>query len=103
MVSRFSLVPDGEHQDGVLLRLIGVERDIPCSSLRNHELTQPGFSLPANQRMTNQDGSGLIDQVECLQRILTAFGKKIADTFEVGKRLARIDYFRHGLASGLSV
>jgi len=40
MKARRSLLPDGDHQYGVVLRFLCVERDIAGSPLRNHEFAQ---------------------------------------------------------------
>ena len=97
MKARRSLLPDGEHQYGVVLRFICVERDIAGSPLRNHEFAQ------AYQGMTRKDANGRIDQVRRFQRVRAAFREKVADPFKDGQRLVEITYSCHDLVRGLPV
>jgi hypothetical protein len=52
--SSFALMPDGEYQNGIVIGLITVERNITSSSLRNNQFSQSMLGLAANQWMASQ-------------------------------------------------
>jgi hypothetical protein len=86
MVTRLALMPDGEELDVVPAEPRAVQRDVPGTAVRDHELPQASPDGPADVRVTLEDRDG-VDDHRCggdrSVRILDR--EEIDESIEVGQ------------------
>ena len=78
---------DGENQDGIMIVLEGVEREITGPAAGDHEFVQTVPGRAADQGMTFQYRDGFRQQADgfgCRRRV--GLEQEVGQSFEVGER-----------------
>jgi len=95
-MASFPLVPNGEHQYNVLPLLIAIERHIATLAVGDQEFPQSLLTRSANKRMSLKNLNSVANYVDRFDsRLWCILNEKIGQSLQVGKRVARVDYFRH--------
>ena len=95
---------NGEDQCDVFKWLVAVKGNIAASAVRDDELAQLMLARTADERMSLQYFYAIANDVDRCDRGTRSFLEKgVGQSFEIGKGLARIDYFRHARAFGRGV
>lgn len=96
-IIQLTLVPDGENADQFLLGQEAIKRDIAGFAVGNDQLAHVPFDTSAYQGVIRQDFYGIADGGRRrYRRAWVVLGKEIKYALDVGKRVLRIDYLRHG-------
>jgi hypothetical protein len=86
MVPRFALMPDSEDLDARLAGCHSIQRDVPGTAVRDHELAQAPPYRPADVRMTLEYRHGVHDHRrgrDCSVRVLRS--EEVEQPIEVGQ------------------
>ena len=82
---------DRKNQDGILIFLEAVERNIACASSRDYQLPQTMLDRSADQWMTNQQLDSFFNQANRLDcRDWICLDQKVGEPFEIGECMAGI-------------
>lgn len=93
----------GMDQNGLLFFFEAVEGHVTCSAAGDDQFPQFMLDGTPDQRMAPQHGDCFLDQSDCIRsRNRVVLGKKVGESLDVGKRLARIAQLRQDLAFGLA-
>ena len=83
---------DRENQDGILVGLKAIKRNIPSLTARDHQFSKIQFNWTTYQGMTLQYGDGLFNQFNCLRsRQRINLQQEICQVFKIDKRSFRVD------------
>lgn len=92
-----------KNQDSILLILKAIQSDVTGESARYHQLSERIFRWAADQRMTNQQFNGFLDQTNRLCcRCGIGFNQEVGQSFEIGERLPRIAQLCQDVAFGFA-
>lgn len=102
LISRFALMPNGEHQHGIALVLVAVQRNIASPATRNDQLPHAVLGGTTEQGVIPENLHSFRDQfsrLHCRSRL--GFEEKIRQPSEIGESAPRINQPRQALAFGL--
>src|SRR5271170_1546902 len=95
-IARFPLVTNGEHQYNVLPLLITIERHIATLAIRDQEFPQSLLTWSADKRMSLKNLCSVANYIDrCDSSLWCVLDEKVGESLQVGKRVSRVDYFRH--------
>ena len=95
-IARFPLVTNGEHQYNVLALLITIWRYIATLAIGDQEFPQSLLTRSADKRMSLKNLDSVANYVDrCDGRLWCILDEKICQSLQVGKRVSRVNYFRH--------
>jgi hypothetical protein len=95
-IARLPLVTNGEHQYKVLALLKTIERDITTLAIGDQEFPQSLFTRSADKRMSLKNLNSVANYIDRFDsRLWCILDEKIGQSLQVGKRVSRVDYFRH--------
>ena len=104
LISRFALMPNGEHQHGISLFLVAVQRDITSPATRNDQFPHVVLGGATEQGVIPENLHSFRDQFNRLHgrgRGRLGFEEKIRQPSEIGESAPRINQPRQALAFGL--
>jgi hypothetical protein len=85
MVTRLALMPDGKDLDALPSGRHAVQRNVPGTPVRDHELPQASLDGAADVRVTFEDRHGVHDHRCCGDRSVRVLGsEEIEAPIEVG-------------------
>lgn len=91
------LMPDRQHQHGIVGIKEIIKRHITGVATRNDKLAQAVLAWAANQGMTSENGNGILNRDYRFQREHpVGLGKEIGLLFQIGE----LNYLRHETALG---
>ena len=103
-IASFPLMTNSEHQHDILLLLIAIERHIATLAVGDQEFSQPLLTWPADQRMSPKNLDPVANDFNrCNGSLWCILSEKIGQSFQVGKCVSRVDYFRHVRTFGRAV
>ncbi len=91
-IPRLALMANCQNQDGILVSLKAIKRNITGLAARDNQFPQIQFDWAAHQWMTLQYGNSLFDQFKRFRRCQRiSLQQEIGQPFEVEQRNLRID------------
>ena len=92
----------GENEDDIDILVVVVERNVSRFAARDHQVAQPFFRRPSDQRVALQNVQRVEDDLDrSARRARVLGGEEFEQTIQIGPRPLRQDYLRHFFARSL--